>query len=275
MTPSNRLNLPPNPVFPRVLPASIAWHGAMAAGMALTPHWWPIWLGGTVANHAALCAASMLPRSHLLGPNITRLPADARRQHQLCLTFDDGPDPDMTPKVLDLLHTHDATASFFCIGTQIQKHGGLVHDIIDAGHSVENHTQTHHHRFAFRGAGGLHQEIKQAQEQITALDVPAPRFFRAPAGMRNPFLQTVLARQNLRLTSWTRRGFDTVEKQPNKVLQRLTRNLSAGDILLLHDGHGAKTADSRAVILDVLPELLKQIKSAGLRSVSLPMAFAQ
>ncbi len=92
--------------------------------------------------------------------------------------------------------------------------------------------------------------------------------------MRNPLLQTVLARENLRLTSWTRRGFDTVGKHPDKILDRLTRDMAPGDILLLHDRHYAGSSTHRELVLAVLPELLRRIESAGLRSVSLPEAFS-
>ena len=86
--------------------------------------------------------------------------------------------------------------------------------------------------------------------------VSVPRFFRAPAGLRNPFLEPVLARESLQLVSWTRRGFDTVNGSARAVLGRLTRRLRAGDILLLHDGHAARTAAGTPVILEVLPRCL-------------------
>jgi peptidoglycan-N-acetylglucosamine deacetylase len=79
----------------------------------------------------------------------------------------------------------------------------------------------------------------------------------------------VLCRLGLRLVSWTRRGFDTVTADPQKVLARLIRRLRAGDILLLHDGHAARTATGQAVILEVLPPLLAALQRAGLSSTSL------
>lgn len=245
----------------------------MLAGAAGLPQWWSIWLAGLALNHGALCAASMWPRSQLLGPNITRLPAAAASAGQVCLTFDDGPDPQVTPLVLDMLARAGVHGSFFCIGNQIKKHPSLTREILAAGHSIENHTQTHDHRFAFRGSTGLHQEIAQAQANIEALGSPTPKFFRAPAGMRNPFLQTVLARLNLHLTSWTRRGFDTVEKRADRVTHRLTKSLAAGDLLLLHDGHAARTANDKPMVVEVLPEILRILQANNLKSVSLPTAF--
>jgi hypothetical protein len=83
----------------------------------------------------------------------------------------------------------------------------------------------------------------------------------------------VLFELQLELVSWTRRGFDTVRSNPADVLARLTRNLRAGDILLLHDGNMAHTASGRPVVLDVLPALLKRCADGGLRTVTLPEAM--
>ena len=99
--------------------------------------------------------------------------------------------------------------------------------------------------------------------------------FRAPAGCRNPFLAPVLHRMGLTLVSWTRRGFDTRERDPARVLARLTDGLAGGDILLLHDGHAARTREGRPVILDVLPPLLERMQALGLRSVTLPEGLGQ
>jgi len=90
------------------------------------------------------------------------------------------------------------------------------------------------------GPRGIEQEIVDAQHSIARITGQSPRFFRAPAGLRNPFLDPVLCRLQLRLASWTRRGFDTVNVDSDRVYRRLTRSLGPGDILLLHDGHAAR-----------------------------------
>jgi peptidoglycan-N-acetylglucosamine deacetylase len=122
------------------------------------------------------------------------------------------------------------------------------------------------------GPKGMRAEIERAQQSIVAATGVAPRFFRAPAGLRNPFLEPVLATAGLELVSWTRRGFDTVSASPGRVLGRLTTGLAAGDILLLHDGHAARTPGGQRVILEVLPPLLAAVRSAGLKPVTLRAA---
>jgi hypothetical protein len=92
--------------------------------------------------------------------------------------------------------------------------------------------------------------------------------------MRNPFLDYALTRLGLQLVSWTRRGYDTRNADADDVLARLTRELAAGDILLLHDGHARRAAHGMPVVLDVLPRLLDALEVAGLRPVTLRAAFA-
>jgi peptidoglycan/xylan/chitin deacetylase (PgdA/CDA1 family) len=116
-------------------------------------------------------------------------------------------------------------------------------------------------------------EISRAQESIFRVTGGSPQFFRAPAGLRNPFLDPVLARLKLRLVSWTRRGFDTVDGDADAVLRRLANPLRDGDILLLHDGHAARSRSGKPVILEVLPRLLDALKSKRLRPVTLRSAL--
>lgn len=253
---------------------SMALHPLALGAMLVQPQLWPWWLGALVADHMALTWAGLWPRSSLLGPNHTHLPAAARARHEIALTIDDGPDPDVTPAVLDLLDAHGAKATFFCIGERAAAHPELCRDIVRRGHAVENHSQRHRHSFSLAGPRGFARELQAAQTTLADITGQTPMFFRAPAGLRNPFLDPVLCHLGLCLASWTRRGFDTRERDPMTILHRLQRNLHAGDILLLHDGHAARSASGQAVILDVLPELLASITRAGLRPVTLRQAFS-
>lgn len=251
---------------------SAALHAAAAAGLVLRPDAWPWAAGALVANHGLLTAAGLLPRCRLLGPNWTRLPADAAVRGEIALTIDDGPDPEVTPRVLDLLDAHGARASFFVIGELVRQHPSLAREIVARGHSVENHTEHHLKTFSLRGPRWLAREIAAAQETISGVCGVTPRFFRAPAGLRNPFLEPVLARLDLQLAAWTRRAYDTRNGDAQAVTDRLLRGLAGGDILLLHDGNAARTTDNRAVIVDVLPRVLEHCKDAGLKPVTLPTA---
>jgi peptidoglycan-N-acetylglucosamine deacetylase len=257
-----------------VIQASFAVHAGAAIVLLARLHLWPWVVGAVVADHLLLTAAGLWPRSKLLGPNWTHLPAGAAANSSVAITIDDGPDPQVTPRVLDLLEQHSAKATFFCIGELVEQHSSLAREIISRGHSIENHSQHHLHRFSVLGPSRLAAEITRAQDTIEAVTGERPRFFRAPAGLRSPFLEPVLARLGLRLASWTRRGFDTVNPDPAVVFERLTRGLRGGDILLLHDGHAAYTPAGIPVILEVLPRLLQAVSAAQLTPVTLRSVLA-
>ncbi|MFN5745866.1 MAG: polysaccharide deacetylase family protein [Methylococcaceae bacterium] len=219
-------------------------------------------------NHGVIAAAGLWPQSPWLGPNQDRLPAERAACGEIALTFDDGPDPEVTPKVLDLLDAHGATASFFCIAERARRHPELLRAICARGHLVENHSLSHRWHFAFQGIGRLRGELRQAQAEIADITGRAPVFFRAPFGFRNPWMGAVVSELDLQLVSWTRRGYDAVIGHPGQVARRLTRRLTAGDIILLHDGSSARHGD-RPVVLDVLPTVLAAITSQGCRARSL------
>lgn len=256
-----------------LIAGSFLLHGAAVLAWALQPHWWPQLLALLVFNHAVLTVCGLLPRSRWLGPNLTRLPAAAAARGEIAITIDDGPDPQVTPAVLDLLERHRARATFFCIGVRAQRHPELCREIVRRGHAVENHSQHHAYSFAFMGLGGFHRELALAQDTLTGITGQRPLFFRAPAGLRNPLLDPVLPGLGLRLASWTRRGYDTRTADPDRLLRRLARGLRAGDILLVHDGNAARTAEGEPAILAVLPRLLEQAGAAGLRPVTLREAL--
>lgn len=257
-----------------LLTGSVALHLAVIAATAVRPHFWPWALGTIFADHLLLTAVGLWPRSTLLGPNWTRLPEAAASRGAVAITIDDGPDPDITPRVLDLLDEHGAKATFFCVGEKVRRYSEIAREILHRGHAIENHSQRHVHHFSLLGPRGLMREIGSAQDSIAAVTGTTPRFFRAPAGLRNPLLDPVLNRLDLRLASWTRRGFDTVNREPNVVLGKLTRHLGGGDILLLHDGHAARAPSGQPVVLEVLPRLLAAVSEAGLRPITLRAALA-
>jgi len=251
---------------PALLLGSLGLHAAAALALAAAPRHWRTVAGLLIADHVALAAASLWPRGQLVGANLLRLPASAARRDEIALTFDDGPDPGVTPRVLDLLDGAGARATFFCIGRRIAAHPEIAAEIVRRGHRIENHTHTHPNLFACYPAAALRREIERAQEAIERAAGRRPRLFRAPAGLRNPLLDGVLHRSGLRLVSWTRRGYDSLESAPAAIAQRLLRGLAAGDILLLHDGSTVRHRGGNTVVLEVLPRVLDALAARGLRS---------
>lgn len=248
-------------------------HAAAAGMIVVIPGFWqwPVLVVGL--NQLILILAGLWPKSDLLGSNLTRLPATAIARGEVSITIDDGPNPEITPRVLDLLDRYDAKASFFCIADMAYQYPELCREIVSRGHSIENHSLRHRLDFAFSGYRGFLREISEAQEILARVSGSRPLFFRAPFGIRNPILEPVLSRLGLQLASWTRRGFDTQEQDFDKVRQRLLKDLAAGDILLLHDANSARTSNGEVMILRVLPALLEAIREARLHSVSLRNAL--
>lgn len=255
-----------------------ALHGGAAAALLAQPATWPWAAGSVIASHLVLTAAGLWPRSALLGPNWTRLPAlpdrPASADRRIALTIDDGPDPEVTPRVLELLGRYGARATFFCIGDLAQRHPQWIEAIVAQGHAVENHSQRHRHSFSLSGPGALRREILAAQQTLTEISGMRPLFFRAPAGLRNPFLEPVLCGLGLHLASWTRRGFDTRERDAGKVARRLIEGLAPRDILLVHDGHAARGTNGQPVVLEVLPAVLRAAADAQLQWTTLRGALA-
>jgi len=265
MTPNPPLPWRPSPL----IWITVAVHAAALLLLIVSPRAWPWALGAVLIDHALFTSAGLWPRSRWLGPNWTKLPADATARNEISLTIDDGPDPEVTPRVLDLLDRHGVKATFFCIGERAARHPELCKEIAARGHDVENHSQHHFHHFSVMGPRSLHREVQAAQKTLASLTGRTPCFFRAPAGLRNLFLEPVLARLGLRLAAWTRRGFDTRSGDADTVCRRLSSGLKPGAILLLHDGTCAHTASGEPVILTVLPMLVEAAGRAGLRFVTL------
>ena len=269
----------PNTPQPRWIPspllyASTALHAGAAAATLLRPPLWPWMLGAVALNHAVLTGAGLWPKSRWLGPNLTRLPGSSADRGEIAITIDDGPDPEVTPQVLSLLGVYGARASFFCVGERVERHPELAREIVRLGHAIENHSQHHRHSFSLMGLRGIEREIVEAQQSIARVTGDNPHFFRAPAGLRNPFLDPVLFRLRLKLATWTRRGFDTMNGDSDQVYQRLTRSLAAGDIILLHDGHAARGRLGTPVIVEVLPRLLETLRKRGLKTTTLRAAVS-
>ena len=251
--------------------ASLYLHGALVVLLVLQPAHWRIALAIFLADHALLTLAGLLPRLDWLGPNWTRLPAG---REEIALTIDDGPDPEVTPEVLDILDLYAVRATFFCTGEKAARHPDLCREIVARGHAVENHSQHHLHRFSLLGYRGIIKELEEAQTTLAGITGMAPLFFRAPAGLRNPFLDPALSRLGLRLASWSVRAYDTRTGDVERVAKKLLGGLKKGTILLLHNGNSARTRDRRPVILEALPIILSEARNSGFRFITLREALS-
>lgn len=248
---------------------SVILHAALLVCLLASPQLWPWLLVIFIADHLVITIVGLLPRSNWLGPNWTKLPQAAADRNQIALTIDDGPEPQVTRPVLDILDRYQVKATFFYIGDHAKQHPELCREIIQRGHAIENHSQRHQLYFSLLGLNGIMREITDGQETISNITGIRPRFFRAPAGLRNPFLEPVLSRLGLNLASWSVRAFDTKNKDAEKVKNKLIAGLRPGAIILLHDGNTARTQANVPIIVAVLPALLDAAREKGLHFVTL------
>lgn len=256
-----------------LITATILIHLGAALFALAAPDQWPWAIVIVLMNHVFLAALGLTPGNHWLGSNLVRLPADAIARNEVALTLDDGPDPEVTPQVLDILDQYGVKATFFCIGRHAARYPELCREIIQRGHDIENHTQHHRHTFSLLSHAGYLREIRAAQEAIRQITGRTPRFFRAPAGFRNIFLHKALSSLQLHLVSWSVRGFDTCQRDAARVRSKLLGGLRPGAILLMHDGNAARTPEHKPVVLDVLHAVLEAAREADLHFVTLRQAF--
>lgn len=255
---------------PGFLTLAVAAHVLLPILMGIGVLRWPVGLLSLAAVHLGLAYGSLWPRSRLLGVNLLRLSSEDHGGVRIYLTFDDGPDEKVTPRVLEILEQAGARASFFAIGMKVERHPDLARRIVARGHTLENHSHSHFRLFSLLGPWRMAREISAAQRMIHREVGQSPHYFRAPAGLRSPWLEPLLRARDLALVTWTRRGFDTVSPHPERVLARLTRDLKPGNILVLHDGGAARTPDGVPVVCQVLPRLLELLRQHGLQPEALP-----
>jgi len=246
------------------------------ASIAAQPALWPWAVGAIGGSHALNFAFGFAPGTTALGPVISKLPPSSAERGEIALTFDDGPNADVTPCVLDLLDEAGARATFFCVGARARGHPRLVREIAARGHTVENHAFRHSLAMGFYGVRRLVRDIGDAQKTLADITGVAPEFFRAPFGIRTPLTEPALARLGLRCVAWNVRSLDSIDSCATRVASRVARRLTPGSIVLMHDGMEGRRRRARAdapSVMGALPLVLATMRERGWRSVTLRSAL--
>ena len=224
------------------------------------------------------------PRAQLFGPTICR----TKSAKQLALTFDDGPNPNVTPKLLDLLAKHNAKATFFLVGKFVRECPELTKEIAARGHVLGNQTDTHPNLF-FCGPDETKEQLVRCQEAIHRVTWAAPRWFRPPFGFRSPWLIEIAQRHGMRTAMWTSIPGDWRAKPAEWLIERL-KNIavvrpesapragmpvplasapSYGPVICLHDGDYTHQNGDRQRTLQALAYWLPRWRDLGLEFVTM------
>jgi peptidoglycan-N-acetylglucosamine deacetylase len=233
-----------------------------------------------ISAPAALAAAAgvavygaVSPSAQLFGPTIYR----TNSPRKLAITFDDGPNPTITPKLLDLLDRHKARATFFLIGAFAREYPELVREISARGHVLGNHTETHP-RLVWLRPPEIYVELRLGRSAIAdALGAP-PKWFRPPWGLRNPWLAGVARDFDMRVVMWTLLPGDWRAKSKEWLIGRMepiaahaknAKQSGTGDILCLHDGDHRRQNGDRTLTLAALEHWLPRWRDLGLEFVTI------
>jgi len=207
----------------------------------------------------------VLPSAQAFGPAATFFVTERR---EVWLTIDDGPDPSTTPRVLELLEAHGARATFFVVGSRVEKYPELARRIIAQGHTIGNHTHSHPAAgFWLASPRRIASEIDRCAGALLLAGVPFERYFRPPVGVRNPFLGPQLTARGMQLVLWSARGRDGVGHNPRAALRRIARRISPGRVLISHEAGSNPQARLKFVEL-----LLGHLEREGYACVLPPRA---
>jgi peptidoglycan/xylan/chitin deacetylase (PgdA/CDA1 family) len=210
----------------------------------MLPPWWPIALGVLALSHALVLWPTLSPNSQWLGPVMTSFDTET---NEVWLTIDDGPTDD-TPALLDALDALGVKATFFVKGVLVEQRPDFVKAMLARGHGVENHSQTHPSgAFWCLPPGKVAWQIEQCSKALENVGV-RPRLFRAPVGMKNPFVHPILARRGMTIVGWSVRGFDSFGDDVQRVVDRIAPRVTAGSIVVMHQGRGFSVACVSGVV---------------------------
>ena len=229
---------------------------AALAGVPAVAHalFHPAWAAFVLSATLANCA--------WFGPVVTNFKTPRR---EVWLTIDDGPDPEDTPRLLDLLDATRARATFFVIGEKAHRHPTLLDEIVRRGHGLGNHTQTHLvARFWASGPWTARREIERAQ---LAIGHPT-EIVRAPVGMANIFAHRAARQLGLVVVGWSIRSYDTRATSGAEVAGRVAAQLAPGRIVMLHEGH--RDNDGRSYHPAVVSAVLGRLREGGWSAVIPP-----
>lgn len=208
------------------------------------------------------------PRSQLYGPIIRA--ADRGVKH-VALTFDDGPNPRCTSRVLETLARYNVRATFFPTGRNCSRHPDLCRAIVEAGHAVGNHSYSHERLLCLKTPHRIAHDLDRAERAIEDVTGAIPRSFRPPYGFRSPWLMRLLRVRGYTVVTWDVMTKDWDDhKRSDEIVRDVMSRAKRGSIIVLHDGRSRHENCDRQNLLQALPEVITSLKERGLEFVTVP-----
>jgi peptidoglycan/xylan/chitin deacetylase (PgdA/CDA1 family) len=236
-----------------------------------------------VAAAGLISYGAVYPRSQFFGSTI----CSTNSPSKLAITFDDGPNPGITPKLLDLLDHHNARATFFLIGKFASECPDLVREIAARGHVLGNHTDSHPNLF-WLAPQKVREELQRCNDVISSILGAPPKWFRPPFGLRNPWVVPIAGKLGQRAVMWTRIPGDWKPKPIEWLIHRMesiaaharkhcdtkgqSQSHASGDILCLHDGNHRHQNGDRSHTIAALEHWLPRWRDLGLEFVTIDEA---
>jgi peptidoglycan/xylan/chitin deacetylase (PgdA/CDA1 family) len=220
---------------------------------------------------ATLVDGIFRPSSSVFYPTLSSVKTS---QPAIALTFDDGPHPETTPRILDVLAKYSAKGTFFVIGKHVEAHRSVAERIVAEGHELGNHSWQHSYRQNFQRGGPLTAEVMRAADCIRSITgrekLP---LYRAPVGIKSPELARVAHALDLTIVAWSIHSRDTIDSNPDRVANRIVQGARPGSIALLHDGH-ERAGRVRTNALTALPKTLEGLAARQLNCVTVSELLA-
>ncbi len=224
---------------------------------------------GAIVVASALAHGTWYRNSPIFGPVLARLPARLPGSApRIALTFDDGPNPDATPRILDALAASDVKATFFLLGKHVDQWPHIAARVAAEGHTIGNHGW-HHRKLHVKSPHAVREDLIFGADSIARATGVRPTFFRAPHGFRSPWVNPIAHSLGQCVVGWSLGVWDSARPGAAAITRRTLDGITAGSIVLLHDGDGYDPAGDRSQTAEAVPCIVAGLLARGYELVAL------
>ena len=222
-----------------------------------------------VAAVGALVHGTYHRNSPIFGTALGSLPLQRSGERVAALTFDDGPNPDATPRILDALAASGTVATFFLLGRHVERWPALAKRVADEGHVVGNHGWFHR-KLHTQSPASVRRDLELGTAAIIGATAVRPAVFRAPHGFRSPWVSHIARTLGQRTIGWSLGVWDSARPGVDAIVARTVDGTRPGSILLLHDGDGYDASGDRMQTAAAVPRIIDALQARDYRLVGVP-----